>query len=87
LSGDELNQIAGELENYKIEGDLIRSVRSDITRLQQTGTFRGMRHSRNLPARGQRTRHNARSKRGKRKTVGAFKKEMLAKTQKDTSSE
>lgn len=79
LDPEELNQIAKMLEGYKIEGELLRSVRSDISRLQQTGSYRGIRHSRNLPSRGQRTRHNARGKRGKRKTVGAFKKDMLSK--------
>lgn len=79
LSADELSKIAAEMEKYTIEGDLVRVVRGNIQRLQVIGSYRGMRHSRNLPSRGQRTRTNARTKRGKRKTVGAFKKEMLAK--------
>jgi len=79
LSGDELAQIAAELEKYLTEGELARTVRSNITRLKQIGSYRGVRHTRGLPLRGQRTRRNARTKRGKRKTVGAFKKEMLAK--------
>jgi small subunit ribosomal protein S13 len=79
LSTDEVSKIAAELEKYSIEGDLIRTVRSNIQRLQVIGSYRGMRHSRNLPVRGQRTRTNARTKRGKRKTVGAFKKEILSK--------
>lgn len=79
LSKDELAKIAGKIEEYPIEGDLIRSVKSNVQRLGQIGSYRGMRHNRGLPARGQRTRTNARTKRGKRKTVGAFKKEMLAK--------
>jgi len=61
------------------EGDLIRRVRGNITRLQTIGSYRGLRHSKGLPVRGQRTKTNARTKRGKRKTVGAFKKEILAK--------
>jgi small subunit ribosomal protein S13 len=80
LSGDELAQIAAELEKYLTEGELARTVRSNIARLKQIGSYRGVRHTRGLPLRGQRTRRNARTKRGKRKTVGAFKKEMLAKT-------
>jgi small subunit ribosomal protein S13 len=79
LTGEELSRISGELENYSIEGDLIRKVHTDIHRLREIGSYRGLRHSRGLPVRGQRTRTNARTKRGKRKTVGAFKKEMLSK--------
>lgn len=79
LSADELNKIAAEMENYKIEGDLVRETRGNIQRLQVIGSYRGARHSHNLPSRGQRTRTNGRTKRGKRKTVGAFKKEMLSK--------
>lgn len=79
LTADEVSKISAELEKYTIEGDLVRTVRSNIQRLQVIGSYRGSRHSKNLPARGQRTRTNARTKRGKRKTVGAFKKEILSK--------
>lgn len=79
LSADDVSKISTELEKYQIEGDLARVVRGNVQRLQVIGSYRGLRHSRNLPARGQRTRTNARTKRGKRKTVGAFKKEMLSK--------
>jgi small subunit ribosomal protein S13 len=79
LSGDELTKVTNMIEEYPIEGDLIRTVKSNIARLQRIGSYRGIRHTRGLPAKGQRTRHNARTKRGKRKTVGAFKKEALAK--------
>jgi small subunit ribosomal protein S13 len=79
LTTDEVSQIASKLEKYQIEGDLIRDVRANIQRLRTIGTYRGLRHSRNLPSRGQKTRRNARTKRGKRKTVGAFKKEALTK--------
>jgi small subunit ribosomal protein S13 len=72
-------QITTTLEEYLIEGDLARKIRQDIQRLREIGSYRGSRHARGLPARGQRTRSNARTKRGKRKTVGAFKKEVLAK--------
>ncbi len=79
LTAEEVSKISAELEKYSIEGDLVRSVRTNIQRLTVIGTYRGVRHSRGLPVRGQRTRTNARTKRGKRKTVGAFKKEALAK--------
>jgi len=79
LTADEVSRISAELEKYQIEGDLAREVRGNIQRLQVIGSYRGMRHSRNLPVRGQRTKTNARTKRGKRKTVGAFKKEILSK--------
>jgi small subunit ribosomal protein S13 len=79
LSNEELSKLANAVEAYPIEGDLIRLVRGNVGRLQTIGAYRGVRHSRGLPTRGQRTRRNARTKRGKRKTVGAFKKEELAK--------
>jgi len=79
LTNEEVTKITNELEKYEIEGDLVRSVRGNIQRLQVIGSYRGMRHARNLPVRGQRTRTNERTKRGKRKTVGAFKKEILSK--------
>ena len=81
LAPDELSKISAKLEEYPNEGELVRVVRSNITRLQSIGAYRGIRHTKGLPVRGQRTRTNARTKRGKRKTVGAFKKEALAKTQ------
>jgi small subunit ribosomal protein S13 len=55
--------------NFRVEGDLRREVQLNIKRLQEIGTYRGMRHRRSLPVRGQRTRTNARTRRGKRKTV------------------
>jgi len=81
LSSDEITKISTKLEEYQLEGELVRQVRSNISRLQAIGTYRGLRHTRGLPVRGQRTRTNARTKRGKRKTVGAFKKEILTKMQ------
>jgi small subunit ribosomal protein S13 len=79
LTSDEVANINTELEKYQIEGDLFRNVRENIQRLQVIGSYRGSRHTKGLPARGQRTKTNARTKRGKRKTVGAFKKEVLSK--------
>jgi small subunit ribosomal protein S13 len=60
--------------NYKVEGDLRREVNMNIKRLQEIGSYRGLRHRRNLPAHGQRTRTNARTKRGARKTVPGKKR-------------
>ncbi len=60
--------------NYKVEGDLRREVSMNIKRLQEINCYRGLRHRRNLPARGQRTRTNARTKRGARRTVPGKKR-------------
>ncbi len=88
LSSDEISKISSNLENFNVEGDLISQIRENIIRLQRIGSFRGLRHNKSLPVRGQRTRTNARTKRGKRKTVGAFKKEALTKMKTtDTASE
>lgn len=87
LTADEVAKLADAIEGYTTEGDLARLVETNIRRLQAIGAYRGLRHSRNLPVRGQRTRSNARTKRGKRKTVGAFKKEELSKTSRATKEE
>jgi small subunit ribosomal protein S13 len=79
LSEDEQKRIQKVLETYKIEGDLRVEVSGNIKRLKEIGAYRGSRHSKNLPARGQRTRSNARTKRGKRVTIGAIKKDLAAK--------
>jgi len=81
LTPEELAHLAAKIDEYPTEGELVRQVKANINRLQRIGSYRGIRHSRGLPVRGQRTRSNARTKRGKRKTVGAFKKEMLSKVQ------
>jgi len=86
LSEDEINKLQKELEKYKTEGDLRREIQSNIKRLQEIGTYRGSRHSKNLPARGQRTRVNARTKRGKRVTIGTTRKEVVAKMGAEESS-
>ncbi len=86
LSEDEQKRIQKILENFKIEGDLRAEVLGNIKRLKELGTYRGTRHNRNLPVRGQRTRSNARTKRGKRVTIGAIKKEVAAKMGIDTRS-
>jgi small subunit ribosomal protein S13 len=68
------------IEEFKVEGDLRKDIRENVQRLKRIGSYRGMRHSVGLPVRGQRTRTNARTLRGKRKTIGAMKKEEAAKT-------
>ena len=87
LSSDDIAKLASEVEKYPTEGELLRRVKANITRLHAVGSYRGIRHSRGLPARGQRTRTNARTKRGKRRTVGAFKKEALTKMQQSQKGE
>ena len=79
LSEDEIKRITKVLETYKLEGDLRNDVNGNIKRLKEIGSYRGSRHTHGLPGRGQRTRSNARTKRGKRVTIGAIKKEVAAK--------
>ena len=76
LTDEEINKIAKAIDkNFIVEGDLRQEVSSNIKRLKEIGSYRGMRHAKNLPTRGQRTKSNARTKRGKRSTVGAQKKD------------
>ncbi len=75
LTNDEISTLTRLLDEYRIEGDLRREVQTNIKRLQEIGSYRGDRHRRNLPARGQRTRSNSRTKRGRRMTVGSVRKE------------
>lgn len=86
LTSGEVSKIAAKVGGVPIEGELAGIVRKNIARLRTIGSYRGIRHARSLPARGQRTKSNARTKRGKRKTVGAFKKEMLAKSKQTKES-
>ncbi|MGH7204391.1 MAG: 30S ribosomal protein S13 [Candidatus Levyibacteriota bacterium] len=79
LTEDEVKRLTKVLESYKIEGDLKADIAGNISRLRDIGAYRGIRHARGLPSRGQRTRSNARTKRGKRMTIGAIKKEVMAK--------
>ncbi len=82
LTATEVGKIQKVLEEYKVEGDLRKEVRENVQRLKRIGSYRGHRHSAGLPTRGQRTRTNARTLRGKRKTIGAMKKEDAATTAK-----
>ncbi|MEK7565450.1 MAG: 30S ribosomal protein S13 [Patescibacteria group bacterium] len=79
LTEEEVNKLQKAIDKIKVEGDLRLEVQSNIKSLKEIGTYRGLRHARNLPARGQRTRSNARTKRGKRVTIGAIKKKLAEK--------
>ena len=74
LTPDQISKITKILQNdLLVEGDLRRSVAADIRRLQQINCYRGIRHRRNLPCRGQRTKTNARTRKGKKVTIGAIR--------------
>jgi small subunit ribosomal protein S13 len=81
LTSEEISRLQKIIDNMKVEGDLRKDISQNITRLKEIGSFRGSRHTKGLPARGQRTRSNARTKRGKRVTIGALKKEVQAKVE------
>ena len=67
-------------KNYQVEADLIRQVQLNIKRLKEIKSYRGSRHSNNLPSRGQRTKTNGRTKRGRKMTMGSGRKKPAAKT-------
>ncbi len=74
LSEDELSRLTTEIDkNYVVEGQLKRQLRDNIKRLKDIGCYRGLRHRRGLPVRGQKTRSNARTRKGPRKTVAGKK--------------
>jgi len=80
ITEEQLNRIQKTLDKgFKTEGNLRTEIIENIKRLKEIGSYRGLRHAKNLPVRGQRTRVNARTKRGKRQTVGALRKETRAK--------
>jgi len=75
LSEDEVASIRNEIQaNYMVEGDLRKKVAMDIKALMALGSYRGIRHRKGLPCRGQKTKTNARTRKGKKKTVGAAAK-------------
>jgi len=75
LSDEDLAKLRDYIENhFKVEGDLRREVQADIRRKMEIGTYQGLRHRRNLPVRGQRTKTNARTRKGPKKTVAGKKK-------------
>jgi small subunit ribosomal protein S13 len=70
LSEDEVGRLAAFIDmNFVVEGNLRREIQANVARLKEIGCYRGNRHTRNLPCRGQRTRTNSRTRKGKRKTV------------------
>jgi len=78
LTEDEISRIREALENhYTLEGDLRREVTGNIKRLMEIGCYRGIRHRRGLPVRGQRTKTNARTRRGNKRSVGIRKKKAI----------
>lgn len=74
LTEDELTRIRAEISKYKVEGDLRREVNLNIKRLMEIGCYRGIRHRRGLPVRGQNTRNNARTRKGPARTIANKKK-------------
>ena len=77
LTPEDENKIRSVVENFKLEGDLKREVAGNIKRLKDIGTYRGSRHARRLPARGQRTKTNSRTVRGNvRKTMGSGRRKV-----------
>lgn len=77
LTEEEVTRLREYIErNFKVEGDLRRDIAMDIRRLGEIGSYRGHRHKRGLPVRGQRTRTNARTRKGRRKTVGSGKRRL-----------
>src|SRR3989344_3877622 len=79
LTEEEINKIQKAIDTIKVEGDLRGEVHANIITLKQIGSYRGYRHSHNLPVRGQRTKSNGRTKKGKRVTIGAIRKELAEK--------
>jgi small subunit ribosomal protein S13 len=73
LTADEIRSIIGVIQEFAVEGDLRRAVSQNVRRLISTGSYRGMRHRRGLPTRGQRTKTNARTRKGGKRTIGAIR--------------
>jgi small subunit ribosomal protein S13 len=80
LTGEELKNIQTAIETMPTEGELRKIIRDNIETLKRIQAYRGIRHSMGLPVRGQRTRTNARTRKGKRKTIGAISKEAATPT-------
>ena len=86
ITEEQLKSLTQNIEtSFKVEGDLRSEVNQNIKKLKEIRAYRGMRHALGLPSRGQRTRSNARTKRGKRRTVGALSKEAWAKIESGTT--
>lgn len=80
LTDEQVARLQKVVEAMPVEGELRREVTQNIKRLEEIGSYRGLRHRKNLPVRGQRTKSNARTKRGKRVTIGTVRKEAAATT-------
>ena len=80
LTDEQLARLQKAVEVFTIEGDLRREVAQNIKRLEEIVSYRGLRHRHNLPSRGQRTKSNARTQRGRRATVGTVRKEAVQKS-------
>ena len=87
LTPDELRNLTTAIQKYRVEGDLRREVAQNIRRLVSIGCYRGIRHRRGLPVRGQRTSTNARTRKGPRRTVGAVRDKEARKTIRTESKE
>jgi len=88
LSEEEIARLSSIIQkDYKVEGDLRRDVSGNIKRLIDIGTYRGFRHRRGLPVRGQRTRTNARTRKGPRKTVGVVRQKVERTDTKESGTE
>jgi len=79
LNRDNISNLMKALESFVVEGDLKKEIRENIDRLKAIKSYRGLRHIVGLPTRGQRTKSNARTRKGRRKTVGSLTKEAWAK--------
>ncbi len=79
LTEEEISRLQKALDGFLIEGDLRREIQENIKRLEDIASYRGFRHKKGLPVRGQRTKSNARTKKGKKKTVGTVRKEIVSK--------
>ena len=88
LTEEEVARLSSILQkDYKVEGDLRREISANIKRLIDIGSYRGLRHRRGLPVRGQRTKTNARTRKGPRKTVGVIRQKAERAVTKDSGSE
>ena len=74
LTEDEVSQLRAEIDHYNVEGDLRRDIALDIKRLMEINCYRGLRHRKGLPVRGQRSKTNARTRKGPKKTIANKKK-------------
>ncbi len=81
FTDEDVSRLSKSLENFVVEGDLRQQIMSNIKRMREIQSYRGIRHARKLPSRGQRTKSNARTRRGKRMTIGAMKKDDRAKVE------